>query len=324
MALPVSVIVPVYNGLAQLPRCMDALLAQREPPRELIAVDDGSTDGSAQWLDALAGRTPQLRVIHQENRGVSAARNAGIDAASSEWLCFVDCDDLPEPELIGRLYAAAQRWGVKLACANHQVQRRQAVPTFPAGGEERLVSAEEAALSLMYHGLPDVSVWAKLWHRSLFAHLRYPEGQIYEDTRLIAPLLQAAGQLVWIPDPLYRYMMDQPSITRSGWSADKLQYIDAVDTFTEDALRCWPGDAMRDGCARRQMHALLSVRRYLCGCGDELKPLRAQLDSRIRALAPGVLRNPRTPKRDRLGIRCACCGPAVYDAVWRLYGAVRR
>lgn len=96
----ISVIVPVYNAEAHLKACVDSLLAQSCLSLEIILIDDGSTDGSGQICEAYAKKDGRVRVIHQKNRGVSAARNAGIDAAAGEYLIFVDSDDFVHQNLL--------------------------------------------------------------------------------------------------------------------------------------------------------------------------------------------------------------------------------
>lgn len=95
----VSIIVPVYNAAKYLRRCVDSLLAQTYDPIEIILVDDGSTDGSAAICDEYK-KDARVRVIHQENHGASAARNAGLDAMCGEYVMFVDSDDYVSPEYV--------------------------------------------------------------------------------------------------------------------------------------------------------------------------------------------------------------------------------
>jgi glycosyltransferase involved in cell wall biosynthesis len=86
----VSVVIPTFDRARVLPRALDSVMAQTRPPTEVIVVDDGSTDGTAELV---ADRFPTARLIRQENRGVSAARNRGIEAAESEWIALLDSDD---------------------------------------------------------------------------------------------------------------------------------------------------------------------------------------------------------------------------------------
>ena len=103
--MKLSIIVPVYNVEAFLKKCVDSLLAQDLPKEdyEVILVDDGSTDGSGNLCDSLAVEHGNIRVIHQQNRGLSGARNAGIPTASGDYILFVDSDDYLCPNVLGTL-----------------------------------------------------------------------------------------------------------------------------------------------------------------------------------------------------------------------------
>lgn len=101
----VSVILPCYNGEETVSRTVESVLAQTMQSFELIAVDDGSTDGAGALLDRWAGRDARVRVLHTENGGVARARNAGMAAATGKWLAFVDADDVLLPDALSRLLA---------------------------------------------------------------------------------------------------------------------------------------------------------------------------------------------------------------------------
>ncbi|MBU3807950.1 MAG: glycosyltransferase, partial [Candidatus Phocaeicola faecipullorum] len=101
----ISVIVPVYNVAALLPRCIDSLLDQEFTDYEVLLVDDGSTDRSGRICDEYKEKDVRIRVIHKHNEGVSRTRNRGIDEAKGEWITFVDSDDYVTPGYLSDLYA---------------------------------------------------------------------------------------------------------------------------------------------------------------------------------------------------------------------------
>lgn len=96
----ISIIVPVYKVEDFLPRCIESVIAQSYPDWQLILVDDGSPDGCPEICDRYAARDPRIKVIHKRNGGVSEARNAGLQVASGEWLCFIDSDDYVAPRYL--------------------------------------------------------------------------------------------------------------------------------------------------------------------------------------------------------------------------------
>ena len=112
MSCKVSVIIPVYNGKEYLRACVASVCKQTLREIEILIVDDGSTDGSGELADALAAQDVRIRVFHQENQGLSGARNTGIDAASGAFIGFVDADDLVAPEMYEKMYTEA----VTLSC----------------------------------------------------------------------------------------------------------------------------------------------------------------------------------------------------------------
>jgi glycosyltransferase involved in cell wall biosynthesis len=105
--MTVSIVVPVYNTAEYLPACLDSILAQSFTDFELILVDDGSTDDSLRICEAYAFRDARIRVFHQQNAGVSAARNFGVEQAQGDWLCYVDSDDVVLPAYLQDMLEAA-------------------------------------------------------------------------------------------------------------------------------------------------------------------------------------------------------------------------
>ncbi len=117
----ISVIVPVYNVALHLQRCITGILQQSYPNVEIVAVDDGSVDGSGDLLEMLAESQPALRVIHQKNAGVTAARLAGVAAAKGEWIGFVDGDDYIEPDMYERLLKNAEDYGADISHCGYRM-----------------------------------------------------------------------------------------------------------------------------------------------------------------------------------------------------------
>ena len=114
----ISVVVPVYNCAPYLDACMQSLQAQTWQNWEAVLVDDGSTDGSAALCDAWAEKDPRIRVLHQKNAGVSAARNAGIEAVQGDYLAFVDADDRVEPEFLQTLRETIGETQLAVCCVD--------------------------------------------------------------------------------------------------------------------------------------------------------------------------------------------------------------
>ena len=139
--IKVSVIVPVYNTCAFLPACVESILGQTYTDWELLLVDDGSTDGSLQIARQYAQADPRIRVLHQENCGVSAARNQGIRAAGGSYICFVDSDDTIETSLLSDMAAVLQRTQADCVASGLTYE-------FEENGTTRAYTVQEGLISL--------------------------------------------------------------------------------------------------------------------------------------------------------------------------------
>ena len=150
MSVLISVIVPVYNAGVYLRPCLDSLAAQSYQNLEILLIDDGSTDGSGPVCDEFAGRDHRVRVTHQKNAGVSAARNAGLEAAVGEYGCFLDADDVLPPDSLQRLLDGMVPGGL----VSGSVRQLRGEVLCPEGLylPDRQLSAEQM-LSLLFSGI---------------------------------------------------------------------------------------------------------------------------------------------------------------------------
>ena len=210
----VSVIVPVWGTEAFLPRCLDSLRAQTLPDIEVILVDDGSPDGCPALCDAAAEEDPRFHVIHRENGGLSAARNTGIEAARAPWLMFADSDDEVSPEFCEKALAMVRETGADIGVFDYAriepdkgrwVPRK---PFLPAGTYGR----EEAMTALADTSIRDYA-WNKIYRRSLFDGVRYPEGKIWEDIATTYKVFDAAHTVCVSHDVLYEYTIRYGSLS---------------------------------------------------------------------------------------------------------------
>lgn len=237
----ITVIVPIYNVERHLRRCVDSILAQTFRDLEVILVDDGSTDGCPRICDGYAAADPRVRVIHQNNEGVSAARNAGLDAAAGDYIGFVDGDDSIRPEMYERLLRACEEHDVPVAmCGREAVDEDGRVlyveccPPQPG-----FLSAEEALRSLLLAdgASCDSSPCDKLYRRSLFEGIRFPLGVRYEDQIVMPRLLYRAERTFHVGRPLYVYLKWEGCFTLREFhehTVDETRQSEAVKAFVEE------------------------------------------------------------------------------------------
>ena len=168
----ISVVVPAYNNEKWLSRCLDSLLAQTHPNLEIIVVNDGSKDTTGQILDSYAEKYDRIVAIHQQNRGVTAARLAGVAAATGEWIGFVDSDDTVEPDMYAHLLRSAVKENSDISHCGHQT-------LFPDGrvvyvhntGDYRRQDRLTGMRELLDGGQIEGSLCTKLYKSSLFEGL---------------------------------------------------------------------------------------------------------------------------------------------------------
>lgn len=227
----ISVIVPVYRVEEYLERCVKSILSQTYKNLEVILVDDGSPDQCPAICDACAEKDARVKVIHQENKGLSGARNAGIDAASGEYLAFVDSDDYVSLHFIEELYQLLQDTGCAIGqCRFSYVKGDGLVEEGDSAfciyrGEslmEQLYGPEEKATCF-------VVAWNKLYRAELFKEtgIRYPEGRIHEDEATTYRLFHEAKKLAFLDRALYGYYTENGGSITSVFSAKRLQWLTA-------------------------------------------------------------------------------------------------
>lgn len=127
----VSVIIPIYNAENYLKKCIESVLHQTLQGVEIILVDDGSTDGSGAICDQYSV-FQNIKVLHQENKGLSAARNTGLDAATGDYVAFLDSDDYVDPEMYNEMYLTAKKENVDIVYCNYAVVKNDKI--LPGGG----------------------------------------------------------------------------------------------------------------------------------------------------------------------------------------------
>lgn len=227
-----SLIIPCWNAADTLPACIACVREQTLGDFEAIFVDDGSTDDTAAILASAAAQDPRIRVITQSNRGVSAARNAGLDAARGEYIFFADPDDAFSSEMLARGVAAMEADGADY-CAFAYRQRDAGGGDFRlvalkgdyryrtnaeirAGFMSRMFGYSPAQVRAWYAGTPlyahreQGGVWRCVYRRALVEahHVRFDEAiDLYEDAMFNCEYMLYAQSMTCIPDPLYDYAL---------------------------------------------------------------------------------------------------------------------
>lgn len=242
----VSIIIPIYNTSDYLEDCIRSVSAQSYADWECILVDDGSTDGSGKICDDAAAADSRFKVVHQENTGVSSARNRGLEEASGEYICFIDSDDSVEANYVETLLSALVSSGAGLSvcglkCTDTsgietiQVPRRKTVIKIDVPNEQKFVWLEKRNLLF--------GPCQKMYLKSVIdnSRLKFPEGLRYgEDLMFNLSYLEHIESLAAIPQSLYCYNRRSSSLStvfrNDQFTVDYNQWKALLDFHTRMGL----------------------------------------------------------------------------------------
>ena len=240
----VTVIVPVYKVEPYLEKCVDSVLCQTYSNLEVILVDDGSPDRCGEMCEVYAGLDSRVRVIHQENRGLSGARNTGLDVCQGEYVLFVDSDDWVEEIAVERLLQANVDNKTEAACCGYFDENGKGSKAHPLVRTE-IVYKGDRILPSAVDGQFGLFAWNKLWKRDLFTkENRFPMGRFFEDLSTTWKFFDQCNRVVCIPDILFHYRIRRDSISNTKnmknlvdhWTAYKERY-DVMAIRSEEFLR---------------------------------------------------------------------------------------
>lgn len=312
-----SVIVPVYNLEAELPRCLDSILAQTYSNLEILVVDDGSQDNSQQVIEAYASQDSRIKPIFQENAGVTAARLAGIAQAAGSWIGFVDGDDEIEPSMYERLLKNASVHHADIShCGYQMVFPDGRVHYFHNSGTCKLQNSETAVRDLLEGTLVEPGLCNKLYRSKLFLDLpsRMDTSiRINEDFLMNYYLFSAAEYAVfedWCP---YHYIVRRTSASRAKMNAHKIyDPIRVKETILADVSEQLIPDAR---------NAFLSTCIYTyCSLALEKQTLYAQARKHIRKkLSQRRSWFPHLPKKARLLAFLIVNAPVLFHFLYPIY-----
>lgn len=210
----VSIIVPVYNVEKELERCVESLIAQTYRNLEIILVDDGSSDKSGEIIDQYGLEYPAIiKTIHQKNKGLSGARNSGLDIAMGDYISFIDSDDFVDREMIETMVNSIIDTEADIAvCGRFDDYPNRSIVRFNMD-EQTVYTPNEVMGRILTWNKIDIAAWDKLYRKDLWSTIRFPEGYNNEDLCTLPSLIRNAKKIVHVGKPLYHYCHRENSIT---------------------------------------------------------------------------------------------------------------
>ena len=310
-ATKISVIVPVYKAERYLERCLDSLLSQSHKELEIILIDDGSPDRSGAICDSYAARDSRILVIHQENGGPSAARNAGLERVSGEYVTFVDSDDYIEPDYCEYLLSLAVKHGADIVQCGALEEGNGGIRVL---GPESDILLPEGLASMEgrnWHAYGNAN-WGKLYRRTVVEQARFDTRCcIGEDLHFNFQALQRAGIIVLGSAAKYHYVLTEGSLFRAAPSRDRLlncreMLYRARDEFSHSAAL---SRLVSDEIYRNDLDICSKI---ACFAMDAEKDVLRVVRAEVRTALPSIILSDRFTQREKLKF-------ALIAWVWPVY-----
>lgn len=228
--MKVSIVVPVYNVEKFVAKCIESIINQTYKNLEIILVDDGSTDSSLKICKYYEKKDSRIIVIHQENIGVSEARNTGLDKVTGKYLAFVDADDYICENYIEELLNAIIKNKTKISqCGINLVLYGKIVSQIKYSGYEVKKGRDILYDLLKYNFLQNEVIWNKLYDVNIFKKLRFAKGKLHEDDFINYKLYYYQDNISIVPLYLYNYRQEGKSITSDFY----VKRLDAIEGLEE-------------------------------------------------------------------------------------------
>lgn len=292
----ISIIVPVYNVEKFLTRCFESIRTQTYENVEILLIDDGSTDKSGVICDSLAQNDPRVSVIHQNNMGLSEARNTGLNIAKGEFISFIDSDDFIDPTMLETLLELLLQTdtGISMCSIQRVNEAGLVLEKNPTPFLDEVLTSEEMLHQILFadQGWTFIPAWNKLYRRSLFDNLRYPKGKLYEDGFVIHDLTAKAQSISTTSRKLYFYTTRSQSIMKSsnlinrldGLESRYLQYHFYKDHGLNDCL-----DRIKE-LAAKELYLLVMAKKHAKSPSDKNRVAEiASMMEEMQIIRPGHL-----------------------------------
>lgn len=260
MELRVSVIIPVYNVLPFLREALDSVINQTYRALEIIIIDDGSTDGSDAVCDEYQTDS-RVKVIHQENHGLSGARNTGLNHVTGDYVAFLDPDDAFCPDMIKIMMDILLNQNADMVTCGYDVyetegQLTEAKPINCIVPSKDTVLTAAEVLNAMLEGKYSVCVWNKLYKRKILEDLRFPEGHVYEDVYIAPFIIEQCERITVISRALVHHRQREGSIYQTNTFENARDFIDMQrmtlerfksrqESFTQSNIRLFHENVIR-------------------------------------------------------------------------------
>lgn len=305
----ISVIIPVFNVEEYLERCLYSILINTYIHFEVICVNDGSTDNSLTVLQGIAEKDSRIRIYSQENRGVSAARNLGIEKATGKYITFIDADDFVHVKYLETLLKCIQETGAGLVYSRFEqfdiyndVRKEDSMSDITG----RYYPVE--LHSFLNDHSARAKCWGRLYHRRLIGNIRFPEGIVLgEDTIFVLRYLNGLKKGIFCcEDELYYYYHGRSNSAIHSVKTEKV--LDCIDVYINDSMKS--SDQIKSYCIISGLKEFLSFR-YNESITNEKDMVKKKCKNYSKRLLR-QLRMSNTSLSEKIGYHMFCYIPLSY------------
>ena len=311
----ISVLIPVYNVAEYLRKCIDSVLAQDFEDFELILVNDGSTDGSGEICESYRRTDSRIRTLVQDNKGLSAARNAALGEAKGEYVAFIDSDDFVADTYLSQLLKPVGQYNVDISICGRKIYYSESNyyneqrPHF----SNKILSGKQAVRALDSYDSYDMSAWGKLVRRNLYDDISYPLNRISEDMFVTYKLLYNAKSVYYSNDQLYYYRQRNGSISHSTKNLSLDPLLAAKGQFEYMSIHC---PSLLDSAAAACFFSATSIiNAYTLSAESMDKNTKENVFSDVRNYYLQTIHNPDIPIKKKIQASIIRYTPYLYKQI---------
>lgn len=268
----ISVIVPIYNVENYLDRCLNSIINQSYEKIEIILVNDGSKDKSFEKCKEYEKNDSRIFLFSKKNGGLSSARNYGLNKANGEYATFIDSDDFLKADYILNLYNGIKVSKSKIAISQFSLffeNKKENDRSFNKSVIIQELTTETALKEMFLQKKYDNSAWGKLYHKSLFKYLVYPEGKLYEDLPVTYKVMSKTDKITLVNSRDYLYVQRPDSIQGSLFNEKKLDIIPFVEEMIGFIYENYP--SLRNYVELRAFTAYINIFKQMPDTDNKMK-----------------------------------------------------
>lgn len=331
--LKITVIVPVYQVKEYLERCVQSIVNQSYNNLEIILVDDGSTDGSAELCDLISQKDDRIKIIHKKNGGLSSARNAGLNIATGDYITFVDSDDWIDKDIYYNCISTIVQKKVEVVdyeCILVDNENKNVYQTFDESCIGNIIFDDDILKDYLYRGQTDdtpFSVCRKIYKMTLFDSVRFPEGKINEDIATNYIILRGAKSLVHLKYKGYYYYQRSQSITNGSFRNKDFNLLETCDLLCDLANESGKQEIIDLAKIKRnRSYFSLLSKMALYGISDEVQNPQKLVKEYVYKLRKGyymLIKSP-MPLNRKIIMTAYCINYKISCSLIRMLGKIKK